>query len=216
MDSQAVPAEIPDSGSFLTNGSMKTAISSPGTDLTVTKQSDGSLSINNGTMTFLLPGEATKASEVDYVWAPRVDESIVSVATDLQELLSEVGNAGGQHVMEKDIEKAAELFEMMKARIQFGERMLSAIAKGSQETGNRTGEHAQLKAIALEAAQLKDLGGPLDVGPDEIDAFVRIAQVCEPPQTLELIEWKSLISLYTSMGANRSRLRKTAVYDRSM
>ena len=158
MNPQTIPAENPESGSFLTNGSIKTACFLPGTDLTLTRQSDGSLSIHKGTMTFLLPGEATKASEVDYVWAPRVDESIVSVATDLQELLSEVGNAGGQHVMEKDIEKAAELFEMMKARIQFGERMLSAIAKGSQETGNWTDEHAQLKAIALEAAQLKRFG----------------------------------------------------------
>ena len=128
----------------------------------------------------------------------------MSVATDLQELLSRVENAGGQNLMKKDIEKAAEVFEMMKARVQFGERMLSAIAKGTQKTGKWTAEHAQLKAIALEAAQLKDLGGPLDMGYDEINALVRIAQVCKPPSTLELIEWKNLISVYK--GAKRSRL----------
>jgi hypothetical protein len=203
MDPHALPAEIPDDGSLRANDGPIT-VSLSGSSLTVGFQPDGLLSIDNGTMTFYVSGQATKASEVDYSWTPHTGESIISVATNLRELLSQVAKDGDQERLEKRLEVIAELFDMMKARVEFGERILAKITKGTQDKGTWTTEHTLLKEIALQAAQLEALGGPLNLETDEIDAFVRIAKHCEPPRALELIEWKNIISLYKA--ANKHKL----------
>lgn len=201
MDPHAVPTEIPDYTSLLSDG--PDTFSFSGTGLTIVWEPDGILTIDHGTTSFAVSREATKASDVDYTWAPDANESIISVATNLRELLSEATEDDDEG-RRKRLEEAAKLFELMKARVEFGERMLAAITKGTQQKGTWTAEHTRLKDLVLKAARLEDVGGPLDLGTDEIDAFVRIAKVCSPPQTLELAEWKNIISLYK--GATKSKL----------
>ena len=201
MTPHAVPTKIRDYTSSLSDG--PDTFSFSGTELTVVWQRDGYLIIDDGTTNFAVPGQATKASDVDYTWTLHANESITSVATILRELLSEVTENDDEGRRER-LEAAAKLFEMMKARVEFGERILAAITKGTEQKGIWTTEHTRLKEVVLEAVQLEDFGGALDLGTDDIDAFVRIAKVCRPPQTLELADWRNIMSLYK--GASRSKL----------